>query len=811
MKRKERELINQIDYEENKIAKKILRRYKFEKWIYYTIFLLLTITCILWAINIYGTSNLLLCLVIYIIFSSFFATRYRQHSEKLIKEALNTSICPEGFLNINIYNAKKMLVNKSAYNYTLNKIATGYIQLGEFEKAKGIIKDVEKIKNNIIIKGEIIKNKIDIAFFTENKKEFKEQCEKMRNIIKFLPKKSRKEITFNMTIKEAIMDKDVKKVNELSQQLEKRKNLLDKIMVQYYKGVVLEKNNKNYKNEYKFVAEKGNNLYIAKQAREKLKIEPKDNPYKKKRHVIYKAINIISILIILLYMMSVLIYMKEKPNIKWNTGEVSIFEQKMILPIGVKEFEEKNQIEIKEIDENNFAEVKLGESTILLYIKDEQIKGLKIDLDSISQSDIDKIIFPNNVSLNNSIDEVKKVDPEVAQAIIDEENRQNSHIELIASENWVSKAVMAAMGSPLTNKYAEGYPGKRYYGGCECVDVIENLAIERAKKLFGCDYANVQPHSGAQANMAVQFAVLKPGDTIMGMNLDHGGHLTHGSPVNMSGKYFHVVPYGVDDNGFLDYDRMRELALECRPKMIIAGASAYARTIDFKKFREVADEVGAVLMVDMAHIAGLVAAGLHPSPIPYADVVTTTTHKTLRGPRGGMILCNKEANEKFNFNKAIFPGIQGGPLMHVIAAKAVCFEEALSDDFKVYQKNIVDNAQALCKGLMSRDIKIVSGGTDNHLMLVDLTPYGLTGKAVEKLLDAAHITANKNTIPNDPQSPFVTSGIRLGTPAVTSRGLNTEDMDQVAEAIAMVIKGGEEQVPAARAIIQKLTDKYPLI
>ena len=408
MKRKERELKNQIDYEENKIAKKILRRYKFEKWIYYTIFLLITITCILWAINIHGTSNLLLCLVIYIIFSSFFATRYRQHSEKLIKEALNTSICPEGFLNINIYNAKKMLLNKSAYNYTLNKIATGYIQLREFEKTKGIIKDVEKIKNNIIIKGEIIKNKIDIAFFTENKKEFKEQCEKMRNIIKFLPKKSRKEITFNMTIKEAIIDKDVKKVNELSQQLEKRKNLLDKIMVQYYKGVVLEKNNKNCENEYKFVAEKGNNLYIAKQAREKLKIEPKDNPYKKKRHVIYKAINIISILIILLYMMSVLIYMKEKPNIKWNTGEVSIFEQKMILPIGVKEFEEKNQIEIKEIDENNFAEVKLGESTILLYIKDEQIKGLKIDLDNISQSDIDKIKFPSNVSLNNSIEEVKE-------------------------------------------------------------------------------------------------------------------------------------------------------------------------------------------------------------------------------------------------------------------------------------------------------------------------------------------------------------------------------------------------------------------
>ena len=392
--------------------------------------------------------------------------------------------------------------------------------------------------------------------------------------------------------------------------------------------------------------------------------------------------------------------------------------------------------------------------------------------------------------------------------IIDAFNENNFQID---DEIATASYMYSGYYNVMTNKYAEGYPGKRYYGGCECVDVIENLAIERAKKLFGCDYANVQPHSGAQANMAVQFAVLKPGDTIMGMNLDHGGHLTHGSPVNMSGKYFHVVPYGVDDNGFLDYDRMRELALECRPKMIIAGASAYARTIDFKKFREVADEVGAVLMVDMAHIAGLVAAGLHPSPIPYADVVTTTTHKTLRGPRGGMILCNKEANEKFNFNKAIFPGIQGGPLMHVIAAKAVCFEEALSDDFKVYQKNIVDNAQALCKGLMSRDIKIVSGGTDNHLMLVDLTPYGLTGKAVEKLLDAAHITANKNTIPNDPQSPFVTSGIRLGTPAVTSRGLNTEDMDQVAEAIAMVIKGGEEQVPAARAIVQKLTDKYPLI
>jgi len=409
-----------------------------------------------------------------------------------------------------------------------------------------------------------------------------------------------------------------------------------------------------------------------------------------------------------------------------------------------------------------------------------------------------------------SLDEVRKVDSQIADAIVAEQERQNSHIELIASENWVSKAVMAAMGSPLTNKYAEGYPGKRYYGGCECVDIVENLAIERAKQLFGCDYANVQPHSGAQANMAVQFAVLQPGDTIMGMNLDHGGHLTHGSPVNMSGKYFHVVPYGVDDNGFLDYDKMRELALECKPKMIIAGASAYARTIDFKRFREVCDEVGAVLMVDMAHIAGLVAAGLHPSPIPYADVVTTTTHKTLRGPRGGLILANKEAAEKYNFNKAIFPGIQGGPLMHVIAAKAVCFQEALQDTFKEYQQQIVKNAQALCKGLIGRDIKIVSGGTDNHLMLVDLTTYDLTGKAVEKLMDEAHITCNKNTIPNDPKSPFVTSGIRLGTPAVTSRGMKEEDMEQIAEAISMVIKNQENGIAGARDIVQSLTDKYPL-
>ena len=409
-----------------------------------------------------------------------------------------------------------------------------------------------------------------------------------------------------------------------------------------------------------------------------------------------------------------------------------------------------------------------------------------------------------------SFDEIKAVDPEIAEAIVKEQNRQNDHIELIASENWVSKAVMAAMGSPLTNKYAEGYPAKRYYGGCQCVDEVENLAIERAKELFGCDYANVQPHSGAQANMAVQFAILNPGDTIMGMNLDHGGHLTHGSPVNLSGKYFNVVPYGVNDEGFIDYDELRRIALEAKPKMIIAGASAYARTIDFKKFREVADEVGAVLMVDMAHIAGLVAAGLHPNPMPYADVVTTTTHKTLRGPRGGLILANKEANEKYNFNKAIFPGTQGGPLMHVIAAKAVCFKEALSDEFKVYQKGIIDNAQALCKGLQDRGIKIVSDGTDNHLMLMDLTPFNLTGKEVEKLLDKAHITANKNTIPNDPKSPFVTSGIRLGTPAVTTRGMNTEDMDRIAEAISIVVKYGEERIEDAKAIVKELTEKYPL-
>ncbi len=408
-------------------------------------------------------------------------------------------------------------------------------------------------------------------------------------------------------------------------------------------------------------------------------------------------------------------------------------------------------------------------------------------------------------------EEIKKVDEEIAQAIENELARQNSHIELIASENWTSKAVMAAMGSPLTNKYAEGYPGKRYYGGCEYVDVVENLAIERAKELFGCEYVNVQPHSGAQANMAVEFAICNPGDTIMGMDLNAGGHLTHGSPANISGKYYKVVPYGVDDNGFIDYDEVRRLALENKPKLIIAGASAYARTIDFKKFREIADEVDAVLMVDMAHIAGLVAAGLHPSPIPYADVVTTTTHKTLRGPRGGIILATKEANEKYNFNKAIFPGTQGGPLMHVIAAKAVCFKEALTDEFKQYQQNILDNAQALCSGLQERGIKIVSNGTDNHLMLVDLTPNNVTGKEIEKILDLANITANKNTIPNDPKSSFVTSGIRLGTPAVTTRGMNPEDMDKIAEAIALIIKKGESAIDEAKVIVKELTDKYPLI
>ena len=408
-----------------------------------------------------------------------------------------------------------------------------------------------------------------------------------------------------------------------------------------------------------------------------------------------------------------------------------------------------------------------------------------------------------------AFDEIKKADSEIADAIQAEMERQNSHLELIASENWVSKAVMAAMGSPLTNKYAEGYPGKRYYGGCQCVDVVEDLARERAKKLFGCDYANVQPHSGAQANLAVFFAMLEPGDKVMGMNLDHGGHLTHGSPVNISGKYFNVVSYGVNDEGVIDYDKVREIAVKEKPKMIIAGASAYARIIDFKKFREIADEVGAYLMVDMAHIAGLVAAGLHPSPIPYADVTTTTTHKTLRGPRGGLILCNQEAADKFNFNKAVFPGIQGGPLEHVIAGKAVCFKEALEPEFAEYQKQIIKNAQALSKGLMDRGVKIVSGGTDNHLMLIDLRGGDVTGKELEKRLDAAHITCNKNTVPNDPRSPFVTSGVRLGTPAVTTRGLKEDDMDMIAECIALVLQS-EDNIEKVKGMVAELTAKYPL-
>ena len=409
-----------------------------------------------------------------------------------------------------------------------------------------------------------------------------------------------------------------------------------------------------------------------------------------------------------------------------------------------------------------------------------------------------------------SFDEVKNADPELAKAMEQETGRQNDHIELIASENFVSKAVMAAMGSTLTNKYAEGYPGKRYYGGCQYVDIVEDLARDRAKKLFGCTYANVQPHSGAQANMAVFFALVKPGETVMGMNLDHGGHLSHGSPANISGTYYHIVPYGVNDAGFIDYDEVERIAKECKPKMIIAGASAYCRKIDFKRFREIADEVGAYLMVDMAHIAGLVASGYHESPIPYAHVTTTTTHKTLRGPRGGMILSSEEFATEHKLNKAIFPGIQGGPLMHVIAAKALCFKEALDPSFKEYGKRIIDNAQALCKGLQKRGIDIVSGGTDNHLMLVDLAAKGLTGKEVEKWLDDANITANKNTIPNDPQSPFVTSGIRLGTAAVSSRGMNPDDMDQIAEAIAMLIDNHEANTEKAKAIVKELTDKYPL-
>lgn len=409
----------------------------------------------------------------------------------------------------------------------------------------------------------------------------------------------------------------------------------------------------------------------------------------------------------------------------------------------------------------------------------------------------------------DSISYLEQFDKEVADAMGDELARQRRNIELIASENIVSPAVMAAMGSVLTNKYAEGYPGKRYYGGCQCVDVVENIARERAKEIFGCDHVNVQPHSGAQANLAVYFALLDVGDTIMGMNLDHGGHLTHGSPVNMSGKNYKVVPYGVNDEGFIDYDRMEEIALECKPKLIMSGASAYCRTIDFKRIREICDKVGAYMVVDIAHIAGLVAAGLHPSPVPYADVVTTTTHKTLRGPRGGMIMCKEKYAKAID--KAIFPGTQGGPLMHTIAAKAVCFGEALKPEFKQYQQGVIDNAQALCKGLISRGINIVSGGTDNHLMLVDLRDTGITGKELEHRLDEVYITANKNTVPNDPQSPFVTSGVRLGTPAVTSRGLNTADMDVIAECIALAVSGDfESKKDEIKAKVNEICKKYPL-
>lgn len=401
-------------------------------------------------------------------------------------------------------------------------------------------------------------------------------------------------------------------------------------------------------------------------------------------------------------------------------------------------------------------------------------------------------------------------DKEVGQAIEAECGRQRRNLELIASENIVSEPVMMAMGTVLTNKYAEGYSGKRYYGGCECVDVVETLAIERAKQLFGCDYANVQPHSGAQANMAVFIAMLKPGDTVMGMNLDHGGHLTHGSPVNFSGLYFNIVPYGVDNQGYIDYDELERIAVEAKPKLIVAGASAYARVIDFKRFREVADKVGAYLMVDMAHIAGLVAAGVHPSPIPYADVVTTTTHKTLRGPRGGMILANQEAADKFNFNKAIFPGSQGGPLEHVIAAKAICFGEALKPEFKTYQEQVAKNAQALAAALVKQGFKLLTNGTDNHLMLVDLRGMDVSGKELQNRCDEVYLTLNKNTVPNDPRSPFVTSGVRIGTPAITSRGLKEEEMDKIAECIWLAATDFEAKADYIRAEVTKICDRYPI-
>ena len=409
-----------------------------------------------------------------------------------------------------------------------------------------------------------------------------------------------------------------------------------------------------------------------------------------------------------------------------------------------------------------------------------------------------------------SFEEIRKADPELAEAMHQEMMRQKSHIELIASENIVSPAVMAAMGSHLTNKYAEGYPGHRYYGGCENVDVVEDLARERLKKLFGVEYVNVQPHSGAQANMAAFFAILEPGDTIMGMALDSGGRLTHGSPVNLSGKYFNMVPYGVDENGYIDYDAVEAKAMEVKPKMIVCGASAYPRAIDFKRFREIADKVGAVLMADIAHIAGLVATGYHQSPVGYAHVVTSTTHKTLRGPRGGIIMSSAEVNEKYNFNKAIFPGTQGGPLEHVIAAKAVCFGEALKPEFKEYQHQVVKNAAALAEALLDRGFDLVSGGTDNHLMLIDLRPKGITGKEAEDLFWSANITANKNAIPNDPEKPTVTSGLRVGTPAITSRGMVEEDMAVIADALNIMADEKEAGIEKARALVKGLTDKYPI-
>ena len=408
------------------------------------------------------------------------------------------------------------------------------------------------------------------------------------------------------------------------------------------------------------------------------------------------------------------------------------------------------------------------------------------------------------------MDYLVQEDAEIGNAIKEEYNRQNRNIELIASENIVSPAVLAAMGSILTNKYAEGYPEKRYYGGCENVDVVEHIAIERAKELYHCDYANVQPHSGAQANTAAFFAMLNPGDTFMGMSLDTGGHLTHGSPVNLSGKYFHAVPYGVNDEGYIDYDEVLRIASECKPKLIVAGASAYPRIIDFKKFREIADEVGAYLMVDMAHIAGLVAAGLHPSPIPYADVVTTTTHKTLRGPRGGMILANNEANDRFNFNKAIFPGTQGGPLEHIIAAKAVCFKEALQPEFVTYQKQIIKNAEALANALQEKGFKLVTNGTDNHLMLVNLKDTEITGKELQNKCDSVYITLNKNAVPNDPRSPFITSGVRIGTPAVTTRGMKEEDMKEIADLIYLTAYDYDASQDKIRDRVIALCNKYPI-